>query len=145
MFVSQCITKKGTTFIWGSEQQSAFENLKRKLTEHPIVQSYSLRKELTLTCDASEKCIAAVLSQEGLPVMYMSKTLTPAEQRYSNIESEALSIIYAAKRADKLLLGRHFTVKTDHQPLKFICGEKQGLSNTTSSRIQKVGNFTHGL
>ena len=64
-----------------------------ELASKPVVQPYSLKKEVTITTDASEKAIGGVLYQEGHSVIYVSKTLSPAEQRYSNIEREALAIV----------------------------------------------------
>ena len=112
-------------------------DLKNLIVSSPIVQPYSLAKEVTLTCDASETNIDAVLSQEGLPIMYISKALTLAEQKYANIEREALSIVYVVKRAEKLLAGRHFTIRTDHRPLQFIFGEHKEIPKSTSARLQR--------
>ena len=67
-------------------QQKTFEDIKNELCANPLVQLYSLQKEATVTTDASEKAIGGVLSQEGHPVIYVSRKLTPAEQNYSNIE-----------------------------------------------------------
>ena len=131
------LRKNGVPFVWGKEQNSAFNQLKTELAREPIVQPYSLEKELTLTCDASENAVAAVLSQEGAPVMYLSRTLKPTERNYANIEREALSIIWAVKRAEQLLVGRKFTIETDHRRLEFIFGEHKQLPKATSARIQR--------
>ena len=60
-------------FRWEKEEQNAFENIKNELCADPLVQPYSLTKEATVTTDASEKAIGGVLSQEGHPVIYVSK------------------------------------------------------------------------
>ena len=51
------------------------------------------KKEVTLTTDASERTIAGVVSQEGHPIMYLSRKLSLAECNYSNTEKEALAIV----------------------------------------------------
>ena len=101
-----------------------------ELSSRPVVQPYSLKKEVTITTDASEKAIDGVLSQEGHPVIYVSQRLSLAEQRYSNIEREALAIVLVVKRLKQFLLGRKFMIETDHRPLEFI------IARTMSSRKQ---------
>ena len=83
--------KSEAEFQWTDKRQRAFERLKSELASKPVVQSYSLKKEVTVTTGASEKTLGGVLSQEGHPVIYVSKTLSQAEQRFSNIEREALA------------------------------------------------------
>ena len=50
-------------FRWEKEEQNAFEKVKNKLCANPLIQPYSLKKEATVTTDASEKAIGGVLSQ----------------------------------------------------------------------------------
>lgn len=57
-----CLRKSGTPFIWKIEQQQAFDKLKEELSSGPIVKPYDLNKEVTVTCDASEKAIGAIIS-----------------------------------------------------------------------------------
>ena len=66
-------------FRWEKEEQNAFENIKNELCANPLVQPYSLTKEATVTTDTSEKAIGGVLSQEGHPVIYVSRKLPQAE------------------------------------------------------------------
>ena len=68
------------------ECQRSFLSLVDELTSEPLVKPYSLDKEVTLSTDASEKTIGAVLTQNDHPVIYISRNLTSAEQKYSNIE-----------------------------------------------------------
>lgn len=75
--------------------------------------------------------------QHGHPVMFISRTLTTTEQNYSNIEREALAILWAVERSRKLLLGRKFTIQTDHEPLKYIFHPHKELSKTISARLTR--------
>ena len=59
---------------------------------------YSLDKEVTLTTGASKGALGAILTQEGHPVIYVSQSLSSSESDYSNIEHEALCIIWAVSR-----------------------------------------------
>jgi hypothetical protein len=98
--------------------QAEFENLIKELSSTPILQAYSFQK--ALATDASQKSIGGVLTQEGKPVAYISKQLSKTEQRWSNIEREAFAIVWSVKRPRQLLLGRKFTLASDHKPLQYI-------------------------
>ena len=70
---------RNSDFSLGKIQQKAFEDIKNELYANPLVQPYSVQKEATVSADASEKAIGGVLSQEGHPVIYVSRKLTPSE------------------------------------------------------------------
>ena len=55
--------------------------------------------------DASRKGLVAVLLQEERPVVYVSRTLTPAEERYSNIKRELLGVVFAMERLHHYVYG----------------------------------------
>ena len=93
------------------------------------------RKEVTLTTDASEHAVSAILSQDDHPIVYLSRRLTKAEMNYSNIEKEAFAIIWSTQRARQFLLGRKFLLKSDHRPLEFIFNPRKELPKVTSARI----------
>ena len=103
---------RNSDFSWGKMQQKAFEDIKNVLCANPLVQPYSIQKEATVTTDASEKTIGGVHSQEH-PVKYVSRKLTPVEKKYSNIEREALEIVFVVTRLQQFLLGRPQTTPTD--------------------------------
>ena len=124
-------------FRWDKEEQNAFENIKNEFCANPLVQPYSLTKEATVTTDASEKAIGGVLSQEGHPVIYVSRKLSQAEQNYSNNEREALAIIFVVTRLKQFLLGRRFTLQTDRKPLKYIFAPDEEIPKTASARITR--------
>ena len=93
------------------------------------------KAEHTIQCDASKQGLGAVLLQDGQPVMYISRTLTETEQRYSNIERELLAVVFALERLDHYTAGYRVKVETDHQPLTSIW--KKPISST-SARIQRL-------
>ena len=129
------LRKKGVNFKGKKETQEAFDKLKEYLASAPVIRMYDVTKDLELTTDASKIAIAGILSQEGHPVLYLSRTLPPSESRYLNIEREALAIVWTTQRARHFLLGRKFRLISDHRPLEFIfdCGKE--LPKVTSARI----------
>ena len=94
-------------------KQKAFKDIKNELYANPLAQPYSLQKEATVNTDASENALGGALSQEGHPVIYVSRKLTPAEQNYSNIEWEALAIVFVVTRLKQFPLGIRLIYPTD--------------------------------
>ena len=92
---------------------------------------------MTLTTDASEETIGAVLTQNDHPVIYISRNLTSAEQKYSNIEREALAVVFAMTRLRQFLLGRKFTLRTDHKPLQYIFNPSNQIPKVVSARLAR--------
>ena len=70
--------------------------------------------------DASQVGLGAVLLQDGKPVAYTLKALTPAEMRYANIDREMLVVVFGCLKYHHYLYGRRFVCRSDHQPLEKI-------------------------
>ena len=73
-----------------------------------------------MECDASEAAIAATLSQNGWPVAFMSRTLSPPEQKYPRVEREATAVIEAVRKWAHFLHGRTFCLVTDQRSGAFM-------------------------
>jgi hypothetical protein len=97
--------------------------MKRCITEDSLIAYYDVNKPVTLEVDASMKGLGACLSQEERPIVFASKTLTPTQANYSNIEREMLGVMYGVERFNTYLYGRRFTIITDHKPLEIICNK----------------------
>ena len=67
--------------------------------------------------------------------MFLSRNLTPAESNFANIEREA--IVWCMERCRIMLIGNHFTLQTDHEPLKYILKPSKTLSKAVSARLQR--------
>ena len=113
------LCKSRVEWAWESEQQSAFEAIKRVISTLPVLAYFDKTKKHTIQCNASKKGLGAVLLQESKPVMYVSRALTETEQ-YSNIERELPAVVFALKRLNHYTFGRTITVQSDHQPLQSI-------------------------
>lgn len=90
--------------------------------EHGLLVHYDCNKELYVTTDASTYGVGAVLSHQidSEPIYFASATLNNVQKNYSQVEKEALAIIFAVQKIHKYLYGRRFILVTNHQPLKFI-------------------------
>ena len=137
------LLKKGVAFKWESAHQKTFEYVKKCFKTNNILSLYNPKHETMLETDSSGYGLGAVLSQRRdsndswHPVQFISRTLNKAEQNYSNIEREALSVVYACEKFSKFLLGCHFTIRNDHQPLKKILKCNSGVPNNVSARLQR--------
>ncbi|UYV69971.1 K02A2.6-like, partial [Cordylochernes scorpioides] len=131
---------KGQDFVWDCSQERAFRKLKELLTTQPILAAYDVRKPTMVSSDASSYGLGEVLKQEGKngiwrPVAYSSRTMTPTEKRYAQIEKEALAITWACERFQDFLLVKRFRIETDHKPLIPLFSTKE-LSSLTP-RLQR--------
>ncbi len=130
------------TWVWGAAQEKAFRETKTLLTSSSLLAHYDASKELILACDASPYGVGAVLSHtmdDGTehPVAFASRSLSPAERKYAQLDKEALAIVFGVKRFHHYLFGRTFTILSDHQPLKHLLGENRGIPAMASARIQR--------
>jgi hypothetical protein len=83
------LMKRDAPFIWQTEQQRAFQQIKDTISKSPLLAYYDPEKESVIQSDASMHGLGCVLLQDGKPVCYASRSLTDTESRYSNIERES--------------------------------------------------------
>ena len=120
------LTRKNEPFVWTKERQEAFDELKTRLTQAPILAHPDPSKEYVLYTDASGTCVGAILAQkehggtEEKVIHYLSQQLNKTQRRWSTIEREAYAIVLALKKFRQYLLGTPFTVYCDHRPLKTL-------------------------
>ena len=122
-------TKKGVVFKDLYEKtkiktDKAVKTLKRLMTSAPILAHPDFSKEFTLQVDACIYGIGAVLCQkqngQERVIAYSSRTLTPAESKWTINQLEALAVVWACEKFRTYLVGNHFTIQTDHEPLTWL-------------------------
>ena len=133
---------KKAKWSWGAEQAKAFITAKSLLQSDAVLSHFDSTKRLVLECDASPYGIGAILSQvdsdgSEKPVAFSSRTLTPAEKRYSQLDKEALAVLFGVKKFHCYLYGRHFVVRSDHQPLFHLLNEAKSIPSMASARLQR--------
>src|SRR3954471_13952817 len=114
------LTKKNVPFVWGKVQQHAFDELKRKLTEAPLLVLSNFEKTFEIECDARGLGIGAVLMQEGRPVAYHSEKLDGACLNYSIYDKEFFALVRALEVWQHYLCPKEFVIHSDHESLKFV-------------------------
>ena len=120
---------KSRPWLWTEQCGRAFEALKTKLTSAPLLVYPNFEEEFIVDCDASDDGLGAVLSQnfQGTEhvVCYASRTLTKAERKYCATRKEMLALVWGMGQFRPYLYGRHFTARTDHGALQWLCSFKE--------------------
>ena len=131
----QSLIGADTLFTWTATHTEAFNLLKSKITDDCLIHFYNASKPVFVECDSSGVGIGPVLlqptsdiveySNDGIPcnlrpVVYASKSLTEAEQRYANIERELLAVLLSIEHFRHFVYAQNVTIITDHKPLLAI-------------------------
>ena len=132
---------------WNSKEQEAFERFKELLLSSKVLVHFDPKLPVVLACDASSYGIGAVLAHKlpdgtEKPISFASRTLSAAEKKYSQIEKEGLSCVFGVQRFHAYLIGRHFTLITDHKPLLSLFQEQKSIPSHASARIQRWAALT---
>ena len=120
------LTRKGASdpVQWTEQCQQVFERVKQALCGEPLLYTPDFSLPFILQTDASNRGLGAVLSQQvggtDRPVLYISRKLSEREGRYSTVEKECLAIRWAVGSLRYYLLGRPFTLWSDHAPLQWL-------------------------
>ena len=96
-----------------------FKRLKAVIASAPVLNFLYPSVEAVLQCDASQHGLGACLMQNGQPLAYASRSLTPTESKYVQIEKELLAIVFGVEKFESYVNGKRFKVGTD-QPLESI-------------------------
>ncbi|XP_072140440.1 uncharacterized protein [Dermacentor andersoni] len=136
------LLQKKVAWHWDEHARKAFNQVKALLAQPPTLAHYDPERQLRLSCDASQYGVGAVLFHvyddgRARPIAYASRTLSEAEKKYSQLEKEALAIIFGVKKFHFYLYGRSFTLVTDHKPLQTILGPTTGIPTIAAARLQR--------
>lgn len=159
---------------WGEEEQRAFEEIKRRFCESPVLCIYDPERKTRVEVDASGYATGAVLSQEGddgkfHPIAYHSELMNDAERNYEIYDKEMLAIIRALQAWRHYLEGlpSQFEIESDHKNLEywrtaqnltrrqarwalylsrfdFVITHKPGVSNGRADALSRRPDYQHG-
>ena len=134
--------KKSRRFVWGEEQQKAFEALKKVLTAASILARPEFELLFRLQILASSTGLGAVLTQvldgEERAIAYASRTMTPDERNYTVTKQECLAVVWAIKKFRAYWKGYLFEVITDHSSLRWQYGLKDPSGRLARWALQLV-------
>ena len=133
------LTRQGTPYKWGKRQEKAFEDSKKAIMTSGHLKAYDPDQPVELRVDASPYGIGALIKQQTRPVFCASRSLTNAERNYSQLDREALAVVYGVKQFHEFLYGKCFTIKTDHKPLLGLLGPDKAINHMSSPRMQRWG------
>ena len=136
----QALLKKSDSFEWNADCDTAFDGIKHALCNAPVLALPDLNEPFEVICDACGVGLGAVLLQDGRPVAFDGKRLSPAEQNYSAGEQELLAVIHALELWRCYLDGVEFTVVTDHSPNTFFA-TKALLSPRQTRWAERLSRF----
>lgn len=136
------LLRKNRKFIWSTDCQKAFEKIKQLLCTQPILEIYDQDLPINIYTDASLEGIGAVLKQiqpngKEKPVAYFSKKLNEVQKKRKAIYLECLAVKEAIKYWQYWLIGKPFTVYSDHKPLESL--------NIKSRTDDELGELTYYL
>ena len=141
------LLKKGSEWSWTAAQEDSYQRIKAILQQAPVLIPFDPGSPVVLITDASDYGIGAILAHritvsgsqqvQDVPIAFALRHLSSAEMRYSQIEKEALSIIFGMRNFHHFLFGIRFTLVTDHKPLPKVLGPAEGVPKYAANRLTR--------
>ncbi|GJX11586.1 reverse transcriptase domain-containing protein [Tanacetum coccineum] len=135
------LTQKNKNYVWNEEQESAFQLLKQKLCEAPILALPEGNDNFVVYCDASLQGLGAVLMQREKVIAYASRQLKPHEENYTTHDLELGAVIFALKIWRHYLYGTKCTVFTDHKPSTYSLSKRIDMRHADELQLDDKLNF----
>lgn len=144
--------KKTEKFVWGPEQEQAFNYLKERLVEPPILALFDPTLRTELRCDASGTGLGSALVQFsdpadkiGHPVAFASRKLREVETRYSTSHIESTAVMFGISKFEPYLIGIEFRILTDNQALEFMNAKPNELSPKLARWLFRLQEFHYEI
>lgn len=126
------LLKKESKWQWTPQCQEAYDKFMKTHQSNLLLTHYDIKLPIIVAA------VSARLSFTKMKaIQHASRTLAIADLHYGQPEKVGLGLIYAVTKFHKYLLGRHFTLLTDHKPLLSFSGSKKGIPLHTASRLQR--------
>ena len=121
--ITACL-KKGE-FRWTNAAAKAFQEIKTRMVNAPVMRLPDFTKPFEVACDASGVRIGGVLSQEGHLITYFSEKLNEAKLKYSTYDKEFYAVVQALRYWRHYLLPQEFVLFSDHEALRYLSSQKK--------------------
>ncbi|GKD25713.1 putative reverse transcriptase domain-containing protein, partial [Tanacetum coccineum] len=118
------LTQKNKKYIWGKDQETAFQLLKQKLCEAAILALPEGNDDFVVYYDATHQGLGAVLMQREKVIAYASRQLKPNEENYTTHDLK-LGVVFDLKIWRHYMYGTKCTVFTDHKSLQYVLDQKE--------------------
>ncbi|GKA97914.1 putative reverse transcriptase domain-containing protein [Tanacetum coccineum] len=118
------LTQKNKAYVWGDKQDEAFQILKEKLCNAPVLALPDGPDDFVVYCDASKQGFGCVLMQRGKVIAYASRQLKKHEKNYTTHDLELGAVVFALKIWRHYLYGTKSVIYTDHKSLQYIFDQK---------------------
>ena len=123
------LLEKDTRFNFDDSCKAAFEEIKSRLVQAPIMAAPEWDRGFEVMCDASDFAMGAVLGKRKEKIFraiyYASTTFNEAQENYSTTEKEILAIVFACEKFRPYILGSHVIVHTDHAAIKYLMSKRE--------------------
>ena len=127
-------------FTWEKEHEDAFQILKTRLLQAPILAFPNFRSPFVTGTDASETALGAVMSQvidgEERPIAFESRVLSKTEVNYATTKPEALGSVQTMQWFRPYIYGSHCIVRTDYASLQWLF--RPNVDGMTFRKVQKM-------
>ena len=141
------LTSKGVKFTWGKEHEDAFQLLKTRLLQAPILAFPNFCHPFVIETEASETALGAILSQitdgEDRPIAFESRVLSKTEVNYATTKREALGFVQAMQWFRPYIYRSQCIVRTDHASLQWLF--RQNADGMTFRMIQKMQEYNYPI
>jgi hypothetical protein len=139
------LLQKNKKWNWDDKCNTAFNKVKQLIAADSCLIHFNPDLPIVLATDASPVGIGSVLSHRtpsgDRPICFASRSLSKAEQNYSQLDREGLSIVWAVKKMSDYLFGRQFTLITDNRPIAAILAPDKATPRMVAARLQRWSSF----
>lgn len=111
-------------FNWSPKAEAAFSELEQTMTTTLTLSLPNFKEVFIVETDASREGICAILTRQGKPVTYLSRTLGTSKKSWYTYAKYALKIIIAVQTWRPCLMGRKFYIQTNHYSLKYLLNQR---------------------
>ncbi|KAD4180551.1 hypothetical protein E3N88_29142 [Mikania micrantha] len=112
-------------FVGEQKQEDAFQTLKQKLCDAPILSLPEGCDDFVVYCDAFHQGLGCVLMQRDKVIAYASRHIKIHEKNYTTHDLELGAVIFTLKIWRHYLYGTKCTIFTDHKSLQHIFDQKE--------------------
>ena len=123
------LLEKDIRFNFDESCKTAFEEIKIKLVQAPIMAAPEWDQGFEIMCDASDFAIGAAFRQRKEKIFriiyYASRTFNKAQENYSTTEKEMVATVFACEKFRQYILGSHVVIHTDHAAIKYLMSKKE--------------------